>query len=291
MCLQIVIHSIKPLLNEKPLNSAVIDVITDESIKAGLMVYKYKRMQALVRCPDREFKMADMGCSSISLSMRSESENSQFSMLLNQQNNLASFFDKLELSERNQNSSDFLSDKETGLDEVYDLNNHCNITCTQFQEYKDHISLDKNKFDKLISFNLKKEVELVLHSSRAYIQEMSEEDCKQQQLKERMEVDKEFRELQKKASRNASKDPVIMRIKTISAKPNESNVYQQSRAISSRAESMKAGITKFLTGPYAQDRNDDSDNADEQSDPKSRAQLDEFKSAETGSIMSVSEYK
>ena len=106
-----------------------------------------------------------------------------------------------------------------------------------------------------------------------------------------MEVDKEFRELQKKASRNASKDPVIMRIKTISAKPNESNVYQQSRAISSRAESMKAGITKFLTGPYAQDRNDDSDNADEQSDPKSRAQLDEFKSAETGSIMSVSEYK
>ena len=155
MCLQIVIHSIKPLLNEKPLNSAVIDVITDESIKAGLMVYKYKRMQALVRCPDREFKMADMGCSSISLSMRSESENSQFSMLLNQQNNLASFFDKLELSERNQNSSDFLSDKETGLDEVYDLNNHCNITCTQFQEYKDHISLEKNKFDKLISYNLK----------------------------------------------------------------------------------------------------------------------------------------
>lgn len=49
MCLQIVIHSIKPLLNEKPLNSAVSDVLADQSIKAGLKAYKYKRMQAIIK--------------------------------------------------------------------------------------------------------------------------------------------------------------------------------------------------------------------------------------------------
>ena len=139
--------------------------------------------------------------------------------------------------------------------------------------------------------NLKKEIDSILKNSKTYIQEMSEEDSKQQLLKERMEVDKEYKELQKKASRNVSKDPIIQRIKTILAKPNESNIYQQTRMISSRAESMKAGITKFLTGPYAHNPEIDSDNCDDPVDPKSKAQLDEFKSLETGSIMSVSEFK
>ena len=251
MWLQIVIHSLKPLLNERPLNSAVIDVLEDESIRAGLMIYKFKRMQSLIKCPDKEFRMADMGLSSISVSLRSESENSQFSLVSNQLNNLAYTFDKMDLSERNQDSSDYNSEKELPFEEFYDLNIHTSVSGTQFHKFNQHFKSNESKFYKLISMNLKKEIDSILKNSKTYIQEMSEEDSKQQLLKERMEVDKEYKELQKKASRNVSKDPIIQTIKTILAKPNESNINQQTRMISSRAESMKAGITKFLTGPYA----------------------------------------
>lgn len=190
MCLQIVIHSLKPLLNEIPINGAGINVLQDESIKAGLKRYKYKRMQNLLMCTDKEYKQAETSNISQGVSMRSESEHSHFSSLSSQLPALTAVFDKMVISGSNFNSENS-SEKDTCISGLFDLNTHTCVSGSKFSTYEAHTKPSECSFNNLINHHLNKVTKYILKLSHEYIQEMSEEDLKQRQLRIKMEIDQE----------------------------------------------------------------------------------------------------
>lgn len=269
MCLQIVIHSMKPLPNDKPISPAGINVLHDKNIKAGLKRYKYKRMQAILMGTEKEAGAFDNLDNSFSAIMHNENENSQFSSLSSQLPSLAAVFNKMELSDqydqdqnmklscssisnrgifKNENSNFVLGHSQmqnTMLSSVYNLNTHSYIgdkhvstSCqTDFESHKPNFT-----FKRLVPAQKVSEVQEFLRLSQRYVQEMSEEDKKLRQIMIKIEVDHE----RTKAMKQASRDPVVQRINKVVNKPSESNVHQRGAFDLEKPKILAEGIKEII---------------------------------------------
>jgi hypothetical protein len=102
MCLKIIIHSIKPLPNESPINGAGKDILHNKLIRAGLEKYKYKRMQAiLINAESGDYPM-EAAENSSSVPMRIDFEQSRISAITSNYSSLNGVFRKMDLSEQHQ---------------------------------------------------------------------------------------------------------------------------------------------------------------------------------------------
>lgn len=287
MWLQIVIHSLKPLLNESPISGAGINVLHDKSIKAGLKKYKYKRMQSILMSSDRDFKNAEMSNQSVSVSMRSDSEHSQYSSVSSQLPSLTAVFEKIELSDRNLDSSENNDDEKMILQGVYDLNSHSYLhdnptSSLELSTYAVHAP--GCTFTKLVEHNMKKEVENIMKLSQKYVQEMSEEDKKLRQLKLKMEFDQE----RNRAMKLASKDPVVQRINKVINKPSESNVHQRGTLDVNKPRMLFDGIKTIID--YERKRKGEALDEDKTDEIVAKIEA-ENKNGQTGSLFWISTFK
>ncbi|CAI2360902.1 unnamed protein product [Moneuplotes crassus] len=295
MCLKVIIHSLKPLPNEAPLNGAGKDILHNKFVKAGLEKYKYKTMQSiLMESENFEYPMESHDQSQ-SVQMRIESEQSRISAITSNMSSLIAVFDhKMEISHKRE-QEEVNEEQKQMIDSIYNLNSGRYLEDETRDEslFQKETHLEEFTFSRLINPKREEEVSNYIKLNEVYIKEMDIEDKRQCKMKEESQ---KF-ENRQKALKLSSKDHVVQRINKMMNKPSESNVHQRGNIDLSNTYVIKEGIKQVIENEKLK-INDESDQEEENSDPshysKKRNELkstDEEEKGETGSILGISELK
>ncbi|CAI2360609.1 unnamed protein product [Moneuplotes crassus] len=296
MIVKIVIHSIKPLPNEAPLNSAGKDILLNKFVKAGLEKYKYKRMQGILMASENTDYPMEVQEQSQSQQMRIEGEQSKMSGITSNLSSLIAIFDdKMELSHKKEQTEVSQNQSEL-IQSIFNLNTGKYLEDDSKDQGLFHRDAHQKEFTftRLINLQRQTEAELYARLNEKYIQEMQIEDKRQCRMKE----ESLKYENKQKALKYSLKDLVVQRINKTMNKPSESNVHQRGNIDLNSTFEIKEGIKQVIENEILKRMQDSDQESDNGRPPiqhsKSKKELKNHSPEEveeTGSLLAISEFK